>query len=741
MTIETAANACVAIIGAPGSGKTTTLAGRAARFADALTAGTATRVLALAPSDTGVARLRRETLPGAVLCTSFGDLAFGILEDERARDGERALERSDDVRASQRFERAGAELFALEWTAFAGEVDPEITGMRAPERFSAAAFRLIRKLRASLISSTDFRALGLRGATAFYAQPPNFANADLIMETGAKYRDSLRVSASELERQHQREVDLVKILARLYASYEESLAESGSLTPTDAVYEAVMLLRKSPGARESARARYAAAFVDDAQDLTTGQFALLEAIFGKALGDVTLAGDPEQSTRGFATGARGAEFFKHATVTVALEERRPCDPAIERAARRGLDPAAPLPPELAATDATRAVTLYRAESPRDEARFVATEIEALLRAGTVPERIAVVLRNLSCAQTYVGALLARNIPVDIAGAASLYEFPIVLDALGALWSAVDPFRHDYLLRTLESPWMRLCDASIATLCADATDPQPLLFELDDDVAETGDRRWDRRRSLRLGRNVTRGDVDADLPADARERLAAFRSARLRWEAASRRLGVSALARLVLDESVLATLGRGARGRFDATLVARLIEEIEAFEARDPFATLDDFLVFAESVASAEGDLLAIAPRDLGAVRVLDVEAAKGSEFDAVFVVDVRAGAWPRYYVPDAFLFTPTAGMIPKENVGDADAARTAKFTYALYRYGFRQKYNAEERRAFYCAATRARERLFVTASGRATRGENTPEILEELRSSATAGSAPIAGVT
>jgi superfamily I DNA/RNA helicase len=725
--IEAAGDACVAIVGPPGSGKTTALVGRTARFARAIPDGSGTRVLALAPSDAGVARLQRETLPDAALRTSFGDLAFDIIEDERARAGGRAVERSDDVRASQRFKRAGAELFALEWTAFAEEVDPEITGMRAPERFSAAAFRLFRKLRASLISSAEFRTIGLRGAATFYARPPNFASADLIMDTGGKYRDSLRVSAVELERQHQREIDLVKILARLYASYEESLAASGSLTPTDAVYEAVMLLRENDDARARIRARYAAAFVDDAQDLTAGQLALLEAIFGKELGGVTLAGDADQSTRGFAAGARGREVFTHATVTFALGERHRCDPAIERAARRALDPAAPLPPEFAGTGNPDAVSLYRAESSRDEARFVAAEIEQLLRAGTPPERIAVVLRNFSCAQTYAGALLARNLPVDIAGAGSLYEFPIVLDALGALWSVVDPFRHDYLLRTLEAPWLRLSDASIATLCADATDPQPLLFELDDDVAETGERRWDRRRSLRLGRNVTRGDVDADLPAEARERLGAFRSTRLRWETASRTLGVAALARLVFDESVLATLRPDARGRFDATLVARLVDEIAAFEARDPFATLDDFLAFAESVANAESDLLAIAPRDRTAVRVLDVEAAKGEEFDAVFVVDVRAGAWPRYYVPDAFLFTPKAGMIPKENVGDADAARTAKFTYALFRYQFRRQYNAEERRAFYCAATRARKRLYISASGRATRGENTPEILEELR--------------
>jgi superfamily I DNA/RNA helicase len=134
----------------------------------------------------------------------------------------------------------------------------------------------------------------------------------------------------------------------------------------------------------------------------------------------------------------------------------------------------------------------------------------------------------------------------------------------------------------------------------------------------------------------------------------------------------------------------------------------------------------ESVARAEADLLAIAPRDPAAVRVLDVEAAKGEEFDAVFLVDARAGGWPRYYVPDAFLFMPNVGMIPKENVGDADTARTAKFTYALHRFKIRDKFVAEERRAFYCAVTRAKKRLYVSASGRATQGRAAPEILEEL---------------
>ncbi|HMD03112.1 MAG TPA: hypothetical protein VKG44_09145, partial [Candidatus Baltobacteraceae bacterium] len=84
--------------------------------------------------------------------------------------------------------------------------------------------------------------------------------------------------------------------------------------------------------------------------------------------------------------------------------------------------------------------------------------------------------------------------------------------------------------------------------------------------------------------------------------------------------------------------------------------------------------------------------------------------------------------PESFWFTPKWGMIPKENVGDdARSARTAKFTYLDYGLKARERYNDQERRAFASAATRARERLYVSAAGRPTKGVSAPEFLEELR--------------
>jgi len=224
----------LAIVGPPAAGKSFALLQRALRRARTDRERT---VLLCTPSDAGVRRLRARSANDVATLEnlhvrSFGDVAFALLESAREPDAA-PLRSIDDVAASRHFETVGAGLFALEWTEFVSdEIDPEITGLRAPERFSAAAFRLIRKLRGSLVSPEAFRLLGLQGATKFYGQPPNFASPDLLMETQPKYRDSLRADAAELERQHAREIDLVKILARLYTSYRDAIVASGTLSST-----------------------------------------------------------------------------------------------------------------------------------------------------------------------------------------------------------------------------------------------------------------------------------------------------------------------------------------------------------------------------------------------------------------------------------------------------------------------------------------------------------------------------
>jgi hypothetical protein len=119
-------------------------------------------------------------------------------------------------------------------------------------------------------------------------------------------------------------------------------------------------------------------------------------------------------------------------------------------------------------------------------------------------------------------------------------------------------------------------------------------------------------------------------------------------------------------------------------------------------------------------------RRAGGAFVGAVDAVGPRHFDHVFVVDVRAGAFPPYYVPDAFLFSPQYGMIPKDAVGDGTAARTAKFTWYSHVAKLRETYAREHRRLLALAMGRAERSVTVSASGKPTRGIAAPELAVEL---------------
>ena len=714
----------IAFTGPPASGKTAALVRRFAALAAAdgelagaaiVTAARDDGARALAAritASTGVV-VRGATLDGLALeLLRAHPLATGLALD---------LELVDPLDAEEIFERAAAPLFSPEWSDWLGaDVDPEIAGLRTPGRFAAAALRLIRKLRDSGIDDDAFLATALRGAATFYANPPNLTSPTLLSATKEEHRASLAVDATELERQRRRELDLAKILARLYRAYVDELVRRGCLTASDALVEATRLLENHPAIARALRRRLRVAFVDDAHDLSAAALRYLRALFGDALDGVTVAGDLDAATQVFA-GSRPDRIFGRAATRVQLAPGS-LPPQIA-AVRRAIVDADP----LRAIPGGDAVHVLRAADRAAEADAVAERIAALIAAGTPPGRIALVHRTLRTLATYEDALVRRDVPLALAGDPALFSRADVLDALALLWTTVDPFRHVWVLRTLQTPMLRLSDASIATLCGEPADPQPALFVLPDDEPQ-GDRRWDRKRDTRLGTNVVRGDRDPDLSPLARERLAAFRTRRERWLAWLRTSDVETAARAIVEDGGLLlprTAETAARGRLRAALIARIIDVIGGYAARHPFADLAAALAYCDRLAAADWGPELVDERD-DAVAVASVERVQARRFDHVFVVDARAGAFPPYYVPDAFLFSTSYGMVPKDAAGDAVAARTAKFSWYDQQAKPRAAYVREQRRLFAAALGRADVSVTVSASGRPTRGIAAPELAAEV---------------
>ena len=669
---------CFAIAGKAGTGKTTALEARIARA--------------------------RSIDPGAepLVCTEADSLAryaAALLASAG-----HAITLVDDADAAATLALACEPLFALEWDEFAlGGLDPEVPALRTPERFSSAAFRLIRRLRDGDIGPQALLADSLAAATQFYANPPNLADPRLLASTKNDYHDSLAAKGEELTRQYRREVDLAKILSRVYERYIALVLSTGRMTGRDAVLAARDALAEDPALAARLRALHRFAFVDDAERLTAGELHLLRALFGDRLAGVTLCGDPspaiftDRMTRPEAT-------FAAAGARVELLEPLRSAPQIER---------------------------HRAKTLDGEAAIVAERVRGWLDEGTAPERIAVLFRSVRSVEPFETALLERDVPCAVFGDANIFSDRRALDALALLWNVYDPFRHDWLLRTLSNPALGLSDASLTILCSEPPNPQRPLFALDEESAPTArPSRWDPKRDLRLGWNVIRGEHDDALDPEAASRVARWRSLRAGWVDAMHSQSFEAFARRVWREG-LARDGEPASSRARAQQFAlrRLLGRLTEFLARNPNAGIGDVLEYAERRASSELEstpLLRQAQDDtMGFVAIASIEAVYGREFDRVVVAGARAGTFPVWYAPDAFLYSPRLGMIPKENVGDARASRTAKFSYYTYRVKARENHVLRERRAFRYALTRARERALVTAWGTPTSGRTAPEFLEE----------------
>lgn len=704
--IDAPLEVCTAIVGVAGTGTTTALLARAARVAREHPAASPLIV----PSQ-----------------TQLDTLALDIV-----RISNPSVRLVDDVDAEALFAGACAPLFALEWEEL-GEppsLDPEVPGLRSPERFIEAAFRLVRKLRDASIGPAEFLQIALARATEFYAKPPNFADPKLLIGTKDVYRDSLAVDAKELQRQYRREVDLAKILGKVYTRYVELIAETNVVTARDAAIAATDILRADAALAARLRDRYRFAFVDEAQNVRAVELQLLQAIFGDELPGVTFAGDPSSATAGFGAPAPNAAFAL-AQARFELHEQHRTPLAVELACRALVAPRDTIDAASVATS----VRSYRAQDQRNEAAFIAATVADAIAGGTAPGEIAVLMRSVASPTLYETALLDRGVPVSIAGDWNVFADRRALDALALLWNVVDPFRHDWLLRTLGNPAFGLSDASLAALCSEPPNPQRPLFSLDTEDAPTvRASRWDPKRDLRLGWNVVRGDQDAALSGEARARLVRFRELREGWLAAMESEPFDVFATRVWSEG-LAREGEpgSARDRTQRLVLERLLGRLDAFLDASPAATVADALQYAQlraqsTMETCEDD------RGEGFVHLSSIDAARGRGFDVVFVANVKAGAFPRWYVPDAFLFSPRLGMIPKENAGGGRAARTAKFSYYMHYAKAREKYNDGERRALVYALRRTKRDAYVTTSGSATRGITAPEFFEELRNARLPGS-------
>jgi DNA helicase-2/ATP-dependent DNA helicase PcrA len=417
------------------------------------------------------------------------------------------------------------------------------------------------------------------------------------------------------------------LTSRVAERYHELLRAAGALDFDDLLVRAVRLLDSSEDVRRAWQGRYPYLLVDEYQDTNRAQYDLVRLLAGPR-GNVTVVGDEDQSIYSW----RGADIsnildFEHdfpGARVFRLEENY-------RSGQRILDAAGGLVSRnvrrkgktlRAVKGHGELVHLHEAGDEFQEAAWVTERVAALRSRG----RVAVLFRMNAQSRLFEEGLLRLRLRYVVVGGVGFYERKEVKDVLAYLRLVLNPNDSVAFRRVVNVP-----PRGIGAKTVD---------EIDRAAAAARTSSWDA-----AGRLV----AEASLPARALVPLRQFLDTieTLRNEASAPVLSAEEGARgpglRRLIERVLELSGYGAalaredtqesQGRLEN--LAELLAAAVGYEEREEAPTLSGFLDRAALLS--ETDRL---PDDDVPVLLMTLHAAKGLEFESVFLVGLEEGLLP-----------------------------------------------------------------------------------------------------
>ncbi|MEU5742927.1 ATP-dependent DNA helicase [Streptomyces tendae] len=487
------------------------------------------------------------------------------------------------------------------------------------------------------------------------------------------------------------------------------------------------------------RDEYRVVLLDEYQDTSVAQRILLAGLFGGGTGHpVTAVGDPCQAIYGW-RGASVAnlddfpEHFAHAdgrpAARQALSENR-------RSGGRLLDLANGLAEPLRAMHAGVEALRPAPGAERDgmvrcallpthaeEIGWIADSVAHLVRTGTAPGEIAVLCRTASDFAEIQGALVARDVPVEVVGLSGLLHLPEVADLVAVCEVLQDPGANASLVRLLSGPRWRIGPRDLALLGRRARllvsharvegddDPDRRLAEAVEgvDPSEVISLADALDTFLETPLDGTGDDDGLPFSADARVRFA-----RLATELRDLRRSLSDPLMDVLYR-VLAVTGlevelsaspHALAARRRETL-SNFLDVAASFAAGDGEATLLAFLGFLRTAAQYEKGLDNALPGGENTVKVLTAHKSKGLEWDVVAVPGLVTGTFPSGQGREKW--TAQGKVLPHGLRGDAetlpDVASWDSRGLKAFHEAMKDHQHTEELRLGYVTFTRPRSLL------------------------------------
>lgn len=661
------------IIGAPGTGKTRTLTERVVHLLDSV-GMRPEQVLVLTPSRQAATALRDrigvrigQATPGP-LARSLGSFAFQVVRGAVVRAG-----------AEPPALLTGADQDRLIAELLAG--DAEDQRIRWPEALSPS-------VRASKGFRSELRAF-IAECVELGAQPAELHAAD----------DAVWSATAEFL------VEYRAVLDQARASHRDA---------ADLLAEARTILQTADAAALGPLADLEVVLIDDAQELTRGGIAVVEALRARGIA-VHAFGDPDISSGAF----RGASPELFARLAVALGDvhvldaphrQAPALTSLTRTVTQAIGVSGRVDhrraPAAVVADDDAVVTTFIAPSPHEELDRVAGVMREWHLTDGVPwDRMAVIAHDTRQVTQLETELAAREIPTRAAGVQRpLGSESVVRDIVGIVRLALTPpdrrtpQEWEEALRTpfggMDAIGLRRLRARLRHLELDHGGSTPARELL--------------RQALTSPDHFTLIDAQesrtaarfAQTIAEMSEGAAAGETIHdLLWRVWDQARAVDGR-RLQIAWREISSQPSGAETARALDALVSLFGAAKRFVERTPNEKPETFVRDVLDSEVPEDSLSS--PDRPGRVTLLTPATALGTEFDAVVVAGVQDSIWPNVRL--------RGGMLQTWRLADALlAARAGTAEHAPEALDRRRAALHDELRLFVRAISRARDRLLITA--------------------------------
>ena len=401
--------------------------------------------------------------------------------------------------------------------------------------------------------------------------------------------------------------------AQFYKLYQDRLKTLNACDFGDLLLHILNIFRDHRDVLEQYQQRFKYILVDEYQDTNQVQYLWLR-LLAQARKNICVVGDDDQSIYSW-RGAEVANILKFekdfpGAAVIKLEQNYRSTPQILAAASGLIDANSErlgktLWTELPAGEKVRVIGVWDAP---EEARRVGEDIERLEAEGAPLDEVAILVRAQYQTREFEDRFIQIGLNYRIVGGFRFYERAEIRDALAYLRTIAQPADDLAFERIYNQPKRGLGAKTLEAMRRHARRTQAPLAAASLDLCDTD-----------------------ELPARARNTLIGLLGQFVHWRELSEQITPSELLRTVIAESGYEDMLQKDRSAESAGRLENLTELARAMEEYD---TLGDFLEHVSLVMDNER------ANDGEKVTIMTMHAAKGLEFDHVFLPGWEEGVFP-----------------------------------------------------------------------------------------------------